>query len=115
RSRLLRSARPEVDAIGKLPRKSCRATTRRLPKTCVTFRQRPKTSANAIRPAVRRLLTVENYDLSRISVGHYMRTARFLDHASSLALMRCVGNGYMFMHRSLLDHLAARARSGLRI
>jgi len=37
------------------------------------------------------------------------RMTSFLEHATSLALMRRVGDAYFFMHRSLLDHLATRA------
>lgn len=33
-----------------------------------------------------------------------------LDRAVGLGLMRRVGNGYMFMHSTLLEHLAARSR-----
>jgi eukaryotic-like serine/threonine-protein kinase len=39
-----------------------------------------------------------------------MRITRSLDEAVDLGLMRRVGNGYMFMHSMLLEHMATRSR-----
>jgi pilus assembly protein TadC len=38
--------------------------------------------------------------------------ARFLDHASSLILMRKVGGGYIFVHRYLLEYFAELETKG---
>lgn len=37
--------------------------------------------------------------------------ARFLDHAAERILLRKVGGGYAFIHRTLLDHFAARCHA----
>ena len=39
-----------------------------------------------------------------------LRLSPLLDHAVDLALLRRVGGGYIFLHRTLLDHFAEPAR-----